>query len=51
MERIMSDDYKTYKTHTQQRMNILYPLLLRHNGEKLIIQSKDKNKLIDEGNF
>ena len=61
-ERFVFNDYKTSRTHGQQTINILYPSLINiinqyikikniQDGEYLITQSKNKNKLIGENNF
>ena len=61
-ERFIFNENKTSKTYGQQTINILHPSLLNiinqyikikkiQDGEYLITQSKNKNKLIDEGNF
>lgn len=61
-ERFIFNDYKTSKTYGQQTINILDPSLLNiinqyikikniQDGEYLITQSKNKNKLIGGNNF
>jgi hypothetical protein len=61
-ERFIFNDYKTSKTYGQQTINILYPSLLNiinqyikikniQDGEYLITQPNNKNKLIDQNNF
>lgn len=61
-ERFIFNDYKTYKTYGQQTINILDPSLLNiinqyikikniQDGDYLISQTKNKNKLIDQNNF